>query len=134
MKQAHLNGVVLSGLSAGAICWFRHGESDSRKFNNPDAPYTKVKGLGMVKMLLCPHYDAENERQADLENMMKNTPGTAIAIENCCAIEIIDDTYRIITSKKSASAYRVYWSKGQLRKELIEKSNQYKPLKEIILK
>jgi dipeptidase E len=134
LKQAHINGVVLSGLSAGAICWFRHGESDSRKFNNPNAPYIRVRGLGLVKMLLCPHYDAESERQTDLENMMKHTLGTAIALENCCAIEIIDDTYRIITSKKSANAYRVYWSKRRLRKELIEKSSHYKPLKEIISK
>ncbi len=134
LKQAHLNGVVVSGLSAGAICWFRQGESDSRKFNNPEAPYTRVRGLGLIKMLLCPHYDAESERRADLKMMMKNTSGTAIALENCCAIEIIDDMYKIIASKKSANAYRVYWFKGKLREELIEKSSQYKPLKELISK
>lgn len=134
LTQAHKNGVVLSGLSAGAICWFRRGESDSRKFNDPDAPYSKVTGLGLVQALLCPHYNVEEERQADLKNMMKTTSGVAIALENCCAIEIVDDTYRVITSKRSANAYRVFWSKGKYYKETIEKSTKRRPLGELLTK
>jgi len=134
LKQAYKNGVVLSGLSAGAICWFKHGESDSRKFNNPDAPFSKVTGLGLISALLCPHYDTEKERQDDLKTMMKNTSGIAIALENCCAIEIVDDTYKIITSKKSANAYRIFWSKGKYHKEIIEKSIKYRSLTDLLSK
>lgn len=134
LKQAHKNGTVLSGLSAGAICWFRHGESDSRKFNNPDAPFSKVTGMGLVKALLCPHYNVEKERQADLKNMMRTTSGVAIALENCAAIEIVGDSYRIITSNKSALAYRIFWSRGKYHKEMIEKDKNYKPLTNLLTK
>jgi len=34
LKKAYQKGIVCSGLSAGAICWFRFGSSDSRKFIN----------------------------------------------------------------------------------------------------
>ncbi|MFC1953334.1 Type 1 glutamine amidotransferase-like domain-containing protein [Chloroflexota bacterium] len=39
LHEAYERNIVLSGLSAGAICWFRYGSSDSRKFANPDAGF-----------------------------------------------------------------------------------------------
>jgi len=39
---------------------------------------------------------------------MKKEKGIAIAIDNCCAIEIIDNKYRVLTSKSTANAYKVY--------------------------
>jgi hypothetical protein len=42
----------------------------------------------------------EPERQEDVKRMMKKSPLVAIAIENDCAIQIKNDTYKIITSKK----------------------------------
>ena len=44
--EAGRKGKVLCGPSAGAICWFRQGNSDSRKFRNPQAKLIKVTGLG----------------------------------------------------------------------------------------
>jgi len=63
--------------------------------------------------------------------MLKNSV-IAIAIDNCCAIEIIDDTYRIISSKDSANAYRVFWSKGKFYHELIPKSKELKTLNNLL--
>jgi len=40
--------------------------------------------------------------------MMKKEKGIALAFDNCSAIEVIDNTYRIITSKPTANAYKVY--------------------------
>jgi len=34
LAVAYKKGIVLSGVSAGAICWFKYGHSDSEKFNN----------------------------------------------------------------------------------------------------
>lgn len=128
LKEAYEKGVVLSGLSAGAICWFKHGNSDSRKIKNPKAPLIKVSGLDFIPALLCPHYDFEKDRKPDLKKMMKKTSGVAIAIDNCCAIEIIDDTYKIISSKDSANAYKVFWSKGKYYEILISKKNKFLPI------
>src|SRR3989344_4848248 len=48
LKKAWNKGIVLSGLSAGSICWFRSGTSDSRRFKNSDAELIKVSGLGFI--------------------------------------------------------------------------------------
>jgi dipeptidase E len=134
LLKAHRKGIVMSGLSAGAICWFNFGNSDSRKFDNPKANLMRVRGLGIVKALFCPHYDVERERKADLKKMMKKNSGVAIAVENCCAIEIIDDKYKILSSKNSAKAYKIYWKNNKFHEEIIEKEKDFKPLKNILKK
>lgn len=131
--QAYEKGVVLSGLSAGSICWFRWGNSDSRRFTNPKADSVKVSGLGLIKALHCPHYLKE-KRKNDLKKMMKKTSGVAIAIDNCCAIEVIDDKYRILSSKQSANAYKVYWKANKYFQEIIGKEKKLKPLKDLLRK
>lgn len=125
LDQARRQGVVQAGLSAGAICWFRFGNSDSRKFSNPDDnTLIRVSGLNFVNALCCPHYDAESHRQPALKGMMKKTPGVAIALDNCAAIEIDTDHCRIITGRRDASAYRVCWSEGRYYKDKLGKDWQ----------
>lgn len=133
LLKAHKKGVVMSGLSAGSICWFKYGNSDSRKFSNPEAGLIKVRGLGLIEALHCPHYNVEKFRKSDLKEMMKKTSGVAIALDNCCAIEIVDDSYRIISSKKGANGYKVYWKAGKYHEEMIKKGG-HKPLKELLSK
>lgn len=58
LKKAWEKGIVLSGPSAGAICWFEEGLSDSRP-----KEYTAVKGLGFLKGSNCPHYHTETGRR-----------------------------------------------------------------------
>jgi len=132
--KAYQKGIVMSGLSAGSICWFKYGNSDSRKFSNPNADLIKVKGLGLINALHCPHYDVEAYRKDDLKKMMEKTPGVAIAMDNCCAIEIIDDKFRIINSKKLANAYKIYWEKNKYYEKLIDKEKGLKSLNHLLKK
>jgi dipeptidase E len=134
LKQAYEKGIVLSGLSAGSICWFKFGNSDSRKFTDPNADLIKVSGLGLINALHCPHYDFDKNRKPDLKKMMKKTSGVAMAIDNCCAIEVIDDKYRIISSKSSANAYKVFWKGNNYHEEVIKKEREFKPLKDLLKK
>ncbi len=134
LTKAYKKGIVMSGLSAGAICWFNFGNSDSRKFKNPNADLIKVRGLGLVKALFYPHYNIEKERKKELKKMMKKTSGIALAVENCCAIEIIDDTYKIISTKKSANAYKVYWKNNKYHEEIVKKEKVFKPLHHLLSK
>jgi len=118
LDQARRKGAVLCGSSAGALCWFRQGNSDSRRYSdNNDMNLIKVKGLNFVDALVCPHYDVEKHRQPGLKAMMKNTRGVAIALDNCTAIEIVADEYRILTSAKRKHAYRVYWHRNRYIRE-----------------
>jgi len=59
LLKAYKKGIVLSGVSAGAICWFSFGNSDSLLFSKRNAPMIKVRGLGFINLLFCPHYDVE---------------------------------------------------------------------------
>lgn len=133
LKVAYEKGIVLSGLSAGAICWFKYGNSDSLKMKDKKASSIRVSGLNFISALFCPHYDFEKYRKPELKKMMLKNSLVAIAIDNCCAIEIIDDTlYRIISSKDSANAYRVFWSKNKFYHELIPKSKELKTLSNLL--
>src|SRR5262249_32608842 len=59
MREAWAEGIVLSGTSAGAICWFEDGVTDS--FGPMLAQLRD--GLGMLRGSFCPHYDGEVERR-----------------------------------------------------------------------
>jgi dipeptidase E len=134
LKEAGKKGIVLSGVSAGSICWFKNGLSDSRRFNNPNAKLIKVSALGLINALHCPHYDFEAHRKEDLKQMMKKTSGVAIAIDNCCALEIIGEKYRVITSKKDANAYKVYWKNNKFYQEVIDQKKEFQLLSKILIK
>jgi len=122
LKKAVKKDIVLSGLSAGSICWFKYGNSDSRKFKNNNAKLIKVSGLDFLPILLCPHYDKEKDRKSSLKAMTRKMKEVAIALNNCTAIEIIDDKFKIITSKNTANAYKVYWKSGKFFHEKIPKN------------
>jgi dipeptidase E len=134
LKRAYQRGIVLSGLSAGAICWFRWGNSDSRIIAGTSEDLIRVSGLGFVNALFCPHFDAEVQRHENLKRMMLKTPGIAVAVDNCCALEIIDNDYRIISSKPPAGAYRLFWKSGSYAKKVITKDAQFRPLSELLVK
>lgn len=133
LLKAADNGVVMSGLSAGSICWFRYGNSDSARFGkNKAASMIRVKGLNMIPVLHCPHYDIEKGREQTLKEMMKKNSGVAIAIDNCAALEVSGDQYRILKSKKTANLYRVYWKGAKYFKEVVEAKKEFQSLSELL--
>ncbi len=134
LKKAHKRDIVLSGLSAGSICWFREGHSDSRKINGKKGEYSKVRGLGLIPAIHCPHYDIEIARRPHLRSMMQKTSGVAIAIDNCCALEVVNEEYRIISARKGAHAYKVYWKQGDFFEEKIPESKKFTSLLELLQK
>lgn len=58
LKRALKQGVVLAGGSAGSICWFQNGISDSRPVN-----LSVVDGLGILPYSNCPHYSQETKKK-----------------------------------------------------------------------
>lgn len=132
LDKARKRGAILCGLSAGSICWFRQGNSDSRKFKDGrNQTLIKVTGLNYADLLICPHYDVEKHRQPSLKTMMKTTKGVAIGLENCAALHIKDDQYRILASKKYKKAYLIYWKQGEYVKQALRPSGNFQPLLEL---
>lgn len=116
--RAYTSGKVLSGLSAGSICWFIAGHSDSEFIEDVERPKHKwVKGLGIIPYLHCPHYD-EPER-ADFDEFFAGQVADAIAIENQVAIVWENNEIKVIKSNADKNAYRLSWSNTGLIKKVL---------------
>lgn len=135
LAQAKDKGIVLSGLSAGGICWFRYGGSDSRRFME-GTPYSmmRVSGLGYVNAAFSPHHIREPERNKAFKELMMKTSGIGLAMDDMCAIEIVGDEYRFITSKPGVGAQRVYNSRGKIHSESVGIHKELRPLDELLNK
>ncbi|MBP7708393.1 Type 1 glutamine amidotransferase-like domain-containing protein [Candidatus Pacearchaeota archaeon] len=132
LKEAHEKGIVLSGISAGGICWFKYGQSDSLKTLEDPLKLTIVEGLNLIPALHAPHFTREEYRHKSLQELTKTIPEVAIALEDCCALEIVDKGYRVIKSKSGAKAYKCYWKEGKYCKEIIPESLEFNNLEEIL--
>lgn len=131
LEMAYKKDTVLCGLSAGAICWCLYGNSDSRCAKNQDRQLIRVRALGFIKVLLCPHFDSNVKRRESLKLMMRKTYKVpAIALDDCVALEIVDNKFRVIASKELANAYKLYWQGNVYIQEKIEK-NIFKDINEL---
>lgn len=114
IKDAYERGVVIAGLSAGAICWFSDIYTDSLKTED-GAQYAMFEGLGWIKGIISPHYNA---RMLDFDKI--------VCYNDCCAYGIEDDAALIIEEgevvgslSSGGSAYFLKSEKGALTKEKI---------------
>ena len=86
LHKAYQNGTIMSGVSAGAICWFKNGITDSWKEHQAVLPC-----LGFIEGNCCPHYDEEPERIPFVKQILENNMlDECLAIEGLCALHIID--------------------------------------------
>jgi peptidase E len=104
LRAAYENGVLLGGISAGMICWFEYGITDS----NPGA-LSPLPGLGWLPGTACPHYDGEAERRPAFHRMLAEErvpPG--YAADDGAALHFIDEQLaEVVVTKPTAGAYRV---------------------------
>ena len=133
LQAAWQTGKVLCGTSAGSICWFKAGNSDSRKDNNPAADYIQVTALGFIDAMNCPHYDSESDRKASLKKMLKKYSGVGIALDDFAALEVVGDTYKIVTSSDRAQGYKVFWKDGNFHEQVLD-TIEYRSLADLLLK
>ena len=83
IREAYERGVLIAGLSAGAICWFDEMYSDSVV----EGEYAMYPGLGWIKGKISPHYD---ERMLDFDDIVLYNRFHAWGIENNAAVEFLD--------------------------------------------
>jgi len=121
LANARDRGCVLCGGSAGAICWFDGGHSDSGDpvtYRIPGAPsdswkYIRISGLGFLPGLLCPHHDKTQSngvlRSLDFDQMLQRHSGeTGIGIDHNAALVLPGDgTYRVIVAEGQKGAVTV---------------------------
>ena len=114
LSIAYRRGVVMSGVSAGAICWFEKGITDSfaDKLEIIDC-------LGMVNGIACPHYDEEKEREKFVcESISKQKINSCICIEGNCALHIKNESnYESINFGNNKKCLKLYFDNKKLIKK-----------------
>jgi peptidase E len=104
LREAWQRGIVMAGMSAGAMCWFEAGVTDS--FGPGLAPLHD--GLGILAGSVCPHYDAEPLRRPTYLRLVgEGFPG-GYAIDDMAALLFKGrDLEEVVGSAPEAHAYRV---------------------------
>lgn len=101
--QAYQKGIVLSGVSAGAICWFEECITDSVW------PLGTIEGLKFLKGSCCPHYDSEPERRpAFLSKAKAKQVIPGIALQDDTAAHFVDGVLKtIVATAENKKGYYV---------------------------
>ena len=137
IETAYRKGIPLSGLSAGCICWYAWGHSNSGFFYSSEGwtGFTRVKGMGLINAFACPNPQGVTDgrlREPDFHRRVMQHGGVGLGIGNNCAIEWVDGRYRVITSEEGAGAYRVFKRKGELVVEPIDQRKEFAPVDELL--
>ena len=116
IKDAYERGVIVAGLSAGAICWFSDIYTDSLKTDD-GVKYAMFKGLGWIDGIISPHYD---ERTLDFDKIVCYNYQRAYGLEGNAALVIEND--EIVGSVSSGGrAIELTVENGELTKREIDK-------------
>lgn len=111
LKEAYEAGTIMSGVSAGAICWFEKGITDSwaNELNIMNC-------LGFTKGNCCPHYDEETERKPSLSRFIFDKKiDECFAIEGGCALHIKnDEVYKAVSFKEKKNSLLVKNESGKI--------------------
>jgi dipeptidase E len=117
LRKAWEKGTVLGGGSAGSICWFEQGSTDSRP-----GKLTPMDCLGFLKGSNVPHYDGEKQRRPLFQDWVKKGEiMEGIAADNSVGLHYVDDKlFKIVTSKAGSQAYRVTRTPDGVKEEALK--------------
>jgi peptidase E len=105
LRKAWQAGTVLAGSSAGGICWFAGGTTDS--FGPRLRAFTD--GMAMLSGSFCPHYNSEAERRPLYQRLVAEgaLPG-GLACDDGAAAHFVDDALAdLVSDSPDAAAYLV---------------------------
>ena len=104
LRTAWEHGIVLGGASAGSICWFEQGVTDSI-----DGPLTALEGLGFLPGSNCPHYDSERMRRPVFRRLVASGAlSEGVAADDGAALHYVGGRLqRAVSSRPRARAWRL---------------------------
>jgi len=110
LRRAWEGGIVLTGLSAGSLCWFESGTTDS--FGPGLAALSD--GLGLLPGSHAPHYDGDPARRPHYQRLVGEgvLPAGYAADDGAALVFRGTDLAEIVTSRRDAGAYRVERGQG----------------------
>ena len=110
--EAWDSGIVLTGVSAGAICWFEQGVTDSWA-----GELRPLDCLGFLPGSCCPHYDGEANRRPSYHRLLAGGEiSSGVAIEDWTGVHYREtDVHRVVASKAGARAYSLRVVNGSVQ-------------------
>lgn len=111
LREAWEAGIVLAGVSAGSICWFEAGVTDSFR-----AELDGLECLGFLPGSNCPHYDGEEQRRPAYHRLVAGGLAAGVAADDDVGLhfhgtELVD----VVAAREGARAYRVELVDGAVR-------------------
>jgi dipeptidase E len=122
LKKAYESGIIMTGMSAGAICWFEDGI-----YHDKDDSLKRLPCLGLLKGSFCPHYNDEgtNLRKTFIRLIEESVIKSGYGVDDGAALHFVDgELIRVISSRYGMKAYEL----TKIRKTVTEK-----PLESIYL-
>ena len=104
LRAAWESGVVLSGWSAGMICWFEAGVTDSF---GPQLTGMR-DGLGLLAGSACPHYDGEEQRRPVYEQLVRDGFPAGIALDDAAGVHYVGtELHEVVATVPGSCGYLV---------------------------
>lgn len=116
LREAYEAGIVLCGTSAGSLCWFECGVTDS--FGLDLAPLHD--GLGFIRGSNCPHYDSESLRQPQYHRFIMDGLPDGFAADDGAALHFLNGKFHeAVSSKPNARAFHVQRDGNTIREKAL---------------
>ena len=117
LRDAWDRGILLGGASAGSLCWFEEGTTDSRP-----KELTKVECLGFLNGSHSPHYDGEEQRRPTYHRLIADgTLKPGYACDNDAGIYFEDnEVRRVVKTREDANVYYVGLQGGRVVEERLD--------------
>ena len=110
LREAWMQGKILCGISAGMICWFRDGLTDSFGQLAPLGD-----GLGLIDGSACPHYSANNSRPDVYRKAIRKGMLPGYAADDGAALHFVGtELAEVVSSRENAIAYRLELVDGEV--------------------
>jgi len=118
LLEAYQNGVILSGVSAGSMCWFEQGLTDS-----VPGELNPISCLGILAGSNCPHFDGEPERQEIYKNcILEGRLEAGVACDDGVALHFVNEHLQNVVASGNDVSARIYLrgEGGKLKKEVLQ--------------
>lgn len=116
LKEAYEKGAVLGGISAGSICWFEEGVTDS-----VPGKLSSLKCLGLLTGSNCPHYDGEADRRDSYHRLLKEGMKDGVACDDgVAALYVNEKLVEYISSRSSTFSYELSVQDGEVIEKKVE--------------
>jgi peptidase E len=117
LREAWETGIVLAGVSAGMICWFECGVTDS--FGTQLAPLHD--GLGFLSGSACPHYDGEEQRRPTYRRLVADGFPGGLALDDLAAAHFTGvELAEVVATRAGARGHRVELQGGEVAETPLE--------------